>query len=117
MTMNTKHLFISALLLFAVNLSAQDTVRVQLHGTVLDAASAEPLPEVEVEWATAKGELQAVTFSNSDGRYALFVTTPGEVVLKVEENGYAPLRMVIDDLGPGESARELDLLLIRKVRP
>ena len=115
--MNTRLLFTSALLLLAWGLSAQDTMRVQLHGTVLDAASAEPLPEVEVGWAASNGELQAVTFSNADGRYALFVKIPGEVVLNVDENGYAPLRMVIQDLQAGESARELDLLLLPKGRP
>ncbi|MEZ4739518.1 MAG: carboxypeptidase-like regulatory domain-containing protein [Flavobacteriales bacterium] len=90
---------------------AQDTLRVQIHGTVLDSISLAPLAEVMVEWFDENGRQQAVSISNTDGRYAMFVRTTGSLDLRVEENGYRPFRTTVKDLRRGESARELDLRL------
>ena len=88
---------------------AQDTLRVQIHGMVLDSVSRTPL--AGVEWFDDDGQQQAVTISNADGRYAMFVRTAGNVDLRIAENGYRPFRTSIKDLRRGESARELDLVL------
>ena len=93
--------------------AAQDSLRVQLHGLVVDATTDAPVYEALVEWYDAAGNRQAITQSNSEGNYALFVTTTGLLELRVEENGYAPYAERIT-IVPGESAREFTIRLVPK---
>jgi len=93
---------------------AQDTLHVQLHGTVLNATTGAPVLETLVEWYDASGHRQAITQSNSDGHYAMFISTTGPIELRVVENGYAPYREKDILFEPGESAREHDLRLVPK---
>ncbi len=90
---------------------AQDTLRIQVHGMVANADTGAPVGEAMVEWFDDKDHRQAVTQTNSDGHYALFVRTTGMLILRVEEAGYTLLRDTLNGFVPGESAREHDLLL------
>ncbi len=90
---------------------AQDSLRVQLHGMVLDGVSQQPVYEVLVEWYDGDGKRQGITQTNSEGRYALFVhPTPG-MELRVQENGYKDLVFEVITFKEGEAAREQDLWL------
>lgn len=92
---------------------AQDTLSVQLHGAVLDAETGRPVLEALVEWYDANGLRQAVNQTNSEGNYAFFVRTTGELELRVAENGYEPYaRPVL--IETGESAREFTIRLVPK---
>jgi len=91
---------------------AQDTLQVQLHGTILNATTGKPVYEALVEWYDASGHRQAITQSNSEGHYAMFISTTGPIELRVDENGYAPYRESDIAFEPGESAREHDLRLV-----
>jgi hypothetical protein len=93
---------------------SQDTLRVQVHGAVVDAGTEMPVYEAMVEWYDEQGQRQALTQTNSEGAYALFVRTTGVVELRVTENGYLPYRMVLPTIGPGESAREFTIRLVPK---
>lgn len=90
---------------------AQDTLRVQVHGAVVNALTEVPVYEALVEWYDATGNRQAITQSNSAGNYALFIHTTGFVELRVEENGYRPYSEQFT-IVPGESARELLIALV-----
>jgi len=98
--------------LLASNTSAQDTLKLQLHGMVVDAVSGAPVVDALVEWSDGNDRRQAVTQANSDGHYALFIRTTGLLFLRVQQEGYAPLKDTLRDFMPGESAREYDLLLM-----
>lgn len=102
------------LLLTALPTMAQDTVRVQLHGAVLDAVTHKPILEALVEWYDAGGKRQAITQTNSEGNYALFVLAGQPIELRVKENGYEPLVEQVPPFKPGESAREHELRLVPK---
>ena len=91
---------------------AQDTLHVQLHGTVLNASTGKPIYEVLVEWYDANGHRQAITQSNSEGHFAMFISTTGPIELRIDENGYAAYREKDIVFHPGESAREHDLHLV-----
>lgn len=99
-------------LLGHVALMAQDTLHVQLHGTVLNTATGKPVYEALVEWYDARGHRQAITQSNSEGHYAMFIATTGAIELRVAEVGYAPFLESGIVFDPGESAREHDLHLV-----
>ncbi|MCB9163871.1 MAG: carboxypeptidase regulatory-like domain-containing protein [Flavobacteriales bacterium] len=92
---------------------AQDTLHLQVHGVVVDAASGLPVLEALVEWYDAQGELQAVNQTNNAGKYAFFVRTTGEVELRVSENGYEPFVHLVT-VEPGESAHEFTIQLVPK---
>jgi len=98
--------------LFVSSASAQDTLNLQLHGMVVDAVSGAPVVDALVEWNDDHDRRQAVTQANSDGHYALFIRTTGTLILRVEQEGYSILKDTLRDFGPGESAREYDLLLL-----
>ncbi|HQV74834.1 MAG: carboxypeptidase regulatory-like domain-containing protein [Flavobacteriales bacterium] len=107
------HLFILVTLAFFVpNAGAQDTLKLQLHGMVVDAISGAPVVDALVEWNDGNGRRQAVTQANSDGHYALFIRTTGTLILRVEQEGYSILKDTLRDFRQGESAREYDLLLM-----
>jgi hypothetical protein len=90
---------------------AQDSLRVQLHGMVLDGVSQQPVYDVLVEWYDGNGKRQGITQTNSEGRYALFVNpTPG-MELRVQENGYKDFVYEVPPFKEGEAARELDIWL------
>ncbi|HMC97918.1 MAG TPA: carboxypeptidase-like regulatory domain-containing protein [Flavobacteriales bacterium] len=91
---------------------AQDSLRVQLYGSVLHAISGTPIHEALVEWYDGNGKRQAVTQTNSEGHYALFVSSGQPIELRVKENGYEPFVGSVPPFEPGESARELDLRLV-----
>lgn len=93
---------------------AQDSVRVQLHGAVLDAVTHKPVFEALVEWYDADGKRQAITQTNSEGNYALFILAGSPIELRVKENGYEELIEQVPPFKPGESAREHDLRLVPK---
>lgn len=90
--------------------SAQDTLKVQVHGAVLDAATDAPILEALVEWYDQSGHRQAVNQTNSAGNYAFFVHTTGLVELRVAENGYVPFsqQLIVE---PGENAKEFTIRL------
>jgi hypothetical protein len=75
-------------LLLAALSQAQSGQRVHVHGTVSDATTGKPLIAAVVEWMDESGTLQAVTQTNSEGGYGLFVNVGGRVILRVKENGY-----------------------------
>lgn len=92
---------------------AQDTLTVQVHGSVLNAQTDAPILEALVEWYDADGVRQAVNQTNSEGHYAFFVTTTGELELRVAENGYAAFSERIS-VASGESAKEFTIRLVPK---
>lgn len=107
-----------ALLLFGVlgtaqTTVAQDTLKVQVHGAVVNATTEQPVLEALVEWYDEHGHRQAVNQTNSEGSYALFVVTTGALELRVAENGYEAYseKLLIT---PGESAREFTIRLVPK---
>lgn len=106
-----------ALPVFALLLTpvlAQDSVRVQIHGSVVDSVSRKPVYEALVEWYDADGKRQAITQSNSEGNYALFILAGQPAELRVTEQGYRPFVIKVPPFEPGESARQVDLLLVPK---
>ncbi len=108
-------LFVLALFMASANCcAAQDSVRVQLHGTVFDQISGVPVYEALVEWYDAKGERQAITQTNSEGHYALFLYAGQPIELRISENGYKSFLEMIPPFEPGESAREVDLYVVPK---
>ncbi len=98
---------------FAPALSAQDTLRVQIHGSVVNAETDVPVLEALVEWYDANGKRQAITQTNSEGAYAFFVRTTGALELRVAENGFLEYREVLS-VEPGESAHEHVIRLVPK---
>lgn len=104
-------LFLSVLGAWIAPAVAQDTLRVQVHGVVVDAESGLPVLETLVEWYDTEGRRQAVNQTNNEGNYAFFVQTTGEVELRVNENGYEPFlqELLIE---PGESAHEFTIRLV-----
>lgn len=110
--MRNRLIFSIPLALFALGAGAQDTLKLQLHGMVVDAVSGAPVVDALVQWSDAKGHKQAVTQANSDGHYALFIFTTGTLILSVEQDGFRTLSDTLRDFAPGESAREYDLQLI-----
>lgn len=93
--------------------TAQDTLKAQVHGAVLDAATHAPVLEALVEWYDADGQRQAVNQTNSEGHYAFFVRTTGVLILRVEENGYVAFSEQLH-IEPGESAKEFTIRLVPK---
>ncbi|MEO8590908.1 MAG: carboxypeptidase-like regulatory domain-containing protein [Flavobacteriales bacterium] len=91
---------------------AQDSLRVQLHGAVLDSLSGNAVLGALVEWYDGNGKRQAITQTNSEGRYALFLFSGQPIELRVTENGYRPFVELVPPFEPGESAREVDLRLV-----
>ena len=112
--MKPLHVFFALGMLCNVAISAQDTLRVQLHGTVVNATTGKPVLEALVEWYDAAGHRRSITQSNSEGHYAMFISATGPIELRVDENGYAPYREKDIIFEPGESAREHDLHLVPK---
>lgn len=112
--MKLGRIFFALGMLCSVAISAQDTLRVQLHGIVVNATTGKPVLEALVEHYDASGQRQAITQSNSEGHYALFVSANWPIELRVDENGYAPYREKDIIFEPGESAREHDLRLVPK---
>lgn len=92
---------------------AQDTLRVQVHGAVVNAQTEKPVFEALVEWYDEHGQRQAVNQANSEGSYAFFITTTGELELRVTENGYEAYAEKLH-ITPGESAREFTIRLVPK---
>lgn len=108
-------LFLLALIMGSAKYcTAQDSVRVQLHGTVFDQISGVPVFEALVEWHDANGKRQAITRTNSEGHYALFLYAGQPIELRIKENGYLSFVEMIPPFEPGESAREVDLYLVPK---
>jgi len=108
---------ILALSLFVTGMNmavAQDSLNVQLHGAVVDSTSGLPIYEALVEWYDAHGRRQAITQTNSEGSYALFVPAGQPIELRVTENGYQPYVAQVPPFEPGESARQVDLHLVPK---
>lgn len=106
-------LFLLLVCVFVDVAVAQDTLRVQVHGAVLNATTDQPVLETLVEWYDADGHRQAVNQTNSEGRYAFFILTTGELELRVAENGYEPYGEKLR-ITPGESAREFMIRLVPK---
>jgi uncharacterized protein YfaS (alpha-2-macroglobulin family) len=94
-------LIILPALLLAVLAHAQSGQRVHVHGTVSDATTGKPLIAAVVEWVDESGTLQAVTQTNSEGGYGLFVNVGARVILRVKENGYV---LSVDTLPPLDAA-------------
>jgi len=112
--MNPALYLLLPLLIACSSLSAQDTLRVQVHGVVVNAESNAPVFEALVEWYDGQGRRQAITQSNSEGNYALFVRTTGFVELRIAEDGYLPYKEELPLIEPGESAREFTIRLVPK---
>lgn len=106
-------LFLLVLCTFAVAASAQDTLKVQVHGAVLDATTDAPVLEALVEWYDTNGHRQAVNQTNNEGNFAFFVVTTGELELRVAENGYQAFSEKMT-IAPGESAKEFTIRLVPK---
>ncbi|MBX2972361.1 MAG: carboxypeptidase regulatory-like domain-containing protein [Flavobacteriales bacterium] len=104
---------LSVACMLAAAASAQDTLRVQVHGAVVNAVTEQPVLEALVEWYDADGQRQAVNQTNSEGSYAFFVLTTGELELRVVENGYEAYSERLR-ITPGESAREFTIRLVPK---
>lgn len=105
------------LAVFVLSLNAaftQDSPRVQIHGAVLDSLTGKPVYEALVEWYDADGRRQAITQSNSEGSYALFILAGRSAELRVAEQGYRPFVIKVPAFEQGEIARQLDLLLVPK---
>ena len=100
-------------LLIGNALHSQDSLRVQIHGLVVSAETEAPVFEALVEWYDASGKRQAITQTNSEGAYALFVRTTGQVELRVQENGYVNYSDTVE-VHPGESAHEHVIRLVPK---
>lgn len=95
-------------------LQVQDSIRVQLYGSVMDEVTQQPVFETLVEWYNAAGKRQAVTQTNNEGRYALFVWAGEPIELRVTENGYEDFTETLPAFKAGESAREYVVRLIPK---
>lgn len=106
-------LLLSATCMIAGATSAQDTLRVQVHGAVVNAVTEQPVLEALVEWYDADGQRQAVNQTNSEGSYAFFVLTTGELELRVAEDGYEAYTERLR-ITPGASAREFTIRLVPK---
>ena len=106
-------LIILPALLLALLSHAQSGQRVHVHGTVSDATTGKPLIAAVVEWVDESGTLQAVTQTNSEGGYGLFVNAGARVILRVKENGY---RLLVDTL-PALNAAEPDKRFDLRVLP
>lgn len=96
-----------------VRTSAQDTLKVQVHGAVVNATTEAPILEALVEWYDAAGHRQAVNQTNSEGNFAFFVVTTGELELRVAENGYEAFSEKLS-IHPGECAKEFMIRLVPK---
>jgi hypothetical protein len=116
---------LSLLLLFALalcsntivaqdTLHVQDSIRVQLYGTVIDEVTQQPVFETLVEWYNSAGKRQAVTQTNDEGRYALFVWAGEPIEIRITENGYEDFAETLPAFEAGESAREFVLRLVPK---
>lgn len=96
-------IILPALLLTALS-HGQSGQRFHVHGTVSDATTGKPLIAVVVEWVDHAGTLQAITQTNSEGGYGLFVPADAQVILRVKENGYL---LTVDSL-PALNAADTD---------
>jgi hypothetical protein len=92
---------------------SEPELKVQVHGSVLNANTEVPVLEALVEWYDAAGHRQAVSQTNDTGHFAFFVITTGELELRVAENGYAAFSEKIT-VAPGESAKEFTIRLVPK---
>ncbi|MCC6540714.1 MAG: carboxypeptidase regulatory-like domain-containing protein [Flavobacteriales bacterium] len=106
-------LFTTTIGLATLGAAGQDTLQVQVHGTVVDATTGIPLLETLVEWYDGDGHRQAVNRTNNEGNYAFIIRTTGALELRVAENGYRTFvqRMTV---APGETAHEFTIRLIPK---
>ncbi|MBL7952985.1 MAG: carboxypeptidase regulatory-like domain-containing protein [Flavobacteriales bacterium] len=93
--------------------AAQDTLKVQVHGSVLNANTESPVLEALVEWYDTSGHRQAVNQTNNEGHYAFFVLTTGQLELRVVENGYEAFSEKLT-IEPGVSAKEFTIRLVPK---
>ena len=105
-------LIILPALLLAVLAQAQSGQRVHVHGTVSDATTGKPLIAAVVEWMDESGTLQAVTQTNSEGGYGLFVNVGGRVILRVKENGYVLSVDTLPALDAADSDTRFNLRLL-----
>ena len=104
-------LILLPVLLLAVLAQAQPSERVHIHGTVSDASTGKPLIAVVVEWVDTAGTLQAITQTNSEGGYGLFVPANAQVILRVKENGYSLLVDTLPALDAADTDARFDLRL------
>ncbi len=93
--------------------ASDPALKVQVHGAVVNATTEAPVLEALVEWYDASGHRQAVNQTNSEGNFAFFVTTNGELELRVVENGYEAFSEKLT-IAPGESAKEFTIRLVPK---
>jgi hypothetical protein len=92
---------------------AQSAERIQVFGTVTDAATGKPVYECLVEHYDLSGKRWSVTTVNSDGRYAMFIPADTPFELRViRENGYQELdqRMAAIKAGTGTFRKDLKLI-------
>ncbi|WZL89601.1 TonB-dependent receptor [Salinimicrobium sp. 3283s] len=89
------------LLLLGVDAQSQNTTTV--NGTVVDAATQEPLPGVNIlEKGTSNG-----TMTNFDGEFSITVSSPNAVLI-FSYVGFAPLEVKVDSRTTIDAALELD---------
>lgn len=105
-------LIILPALLLAVLSHAQSGQRIHVHGTVSDATTGKPMIAAVVEWVDESGTLQAVTQTNSEGGYGLFVNAGARVILRVKENGYIPSMDTLPALNAADTDARFDLRLL-----
>ncbi len=96
--------------LLTITAMAQQNWRVQVHGRTLDAETGKPV-YCTVELYNADGEMLAITETNGDGGYALFVPSQKELEIKVAENGYRGTSMKLQPIPAGRKQRSLDIQL------
>lgn len=99
------------LLCFGLSVHAQEKPRVQVYGTVTDSLSGRPV-YTTIEHYDLAGERWALTETNSEGRYALFV--PAEVPFElrvVPLPGRSELRHTLPALPASARTFRLDLRL------
>jgi hypothetical protein len=108
----SRRLIILPALLLAALSHAQSGQRFHVHGTVSDASTGKPLIAAVVEWVDHAGTLQAITQTNNEGGYGLFVPADAQVILRVKENGYRLLMDTLPALDAADTDTRFDLHLL-----
>jgi hypothetical protein len=96
--------------LMTITAMAQQNWRVQVYGKTLDAETGKPV-YCTVELYNADGERLAITETNGDGNYAMFVPADSALEIKVAENGYRGTSMALNPIPAGRKERYMDIAL------
>lgn len=95
-----------AILVFSLLIATAGTVRSQtVVGTVVDAASAEPLDAVELVLVNSRGVIAVVGITGEDGRFTLIAPHTGTYQVRAHRIGYAEAATPHFDLLPDDTVQ------------